>query len=181
MLRSDRPYGERILRGRRRRSGRAGSGLRSRLLRIAKGIVIYEYPTPRATPYVQVVIIVEGGGVRHRTKVIHVACWVHIRPEWVVVHSNESRAAVGVVPHNHPIRAIERRFPNSCYDATPVRGIGYPNYHMMLQSTRPQIVLIPHRADEYLRCMWSKDGLRVGQRYQFSGKDKQAMVARHFQ
>ena len=169
---SDGLYGQWVLRGRRRRSGRAASGLRSRLLRVAKWVVVYEYPRAVEVAHIQVVIVVERGRVRHGAEIVHVAGRVHIRPQRVVVHSNKPRPAVGVVPHNHPIRAIERRFPSSCLQAIPVRGRGYSNYHVLFKTTRPQNVVVLHRVDEYLRSMWGKDSLRVRRGGQFLGKDE---------
>ena len=110
-LRSDRPYGERILRRWRRRSGRAGSGLRSRLLRIAKGIVIYEYPRAVNVADVQIVVVVKYHRVRHGTEVVQVRGWKLIRPDWVVIHPNKPRTCISVVPYRHSIGAVERRFP----------------------------------------------------------------------
>ena len=112
-FRSDRPYRERILRRRRRpgRSGRAGSGLRSRLLRIAKGILVHEYPRAVNVADIQIVVVVKCHRVRHGTEVVQVGGWKLIRPDWVVIHPNKPRTCISVVPYHHSIGAVERRFP----------------------------------------------------------------------
>ena len=108
---SDGLEGQWVLRRRRRRSGRAGSGLRSRPLRVAKGVVVYEYPRTVDVTHVQVVVVVERGRVRHGAEIVQVRTWKIGRSKRVVIHPNEPRTRVGVVSYCHSVSAVERRFP----------------------------------------------------------------------